>query len=460
MKKGNIGGNMRTKIARGISVGSVCIVIILTCFLIIPGYTLAGTTSDTTPGEPHKPAYLQSKEQLEPVTVVFKESTFQPIPPRSANLDIVDLIEQLDESLILGYLENLTSFGPRLSGTDACDQAGRYLFDTFEDMGLAVRFHNYTDSTVSGSNIEATLPGSNSTNIFIICAHYDSVASSPGADDDGSGVAAVLAAANIMRNYEFHHTVRFVCFSGEEQGLIGSRHYAEDAYTNNDSIIAVLNADMIGFATSSYDGRTGKIFENDASEWIVEYTQYISQLYTEYINIELIPQGETWGSDHYYFWQYGYDAVFYHEFNFNDYYHSPDDTIEHMNMSYCARFSRLILATLAEMALNPRPVLEIRSITGGYGVTTRVVNAGDVNAENVIGEIKITGGLFRQLNLLASSQTEELTPDDILEVKARLFRIGKIDIAVSAFASNADQVTRHASGLLLGPLVLKVVYLP
>ena len=49
-----------------------------------------------------------------------------------------------------------------------------------------------------------------------------------------------------MSQYTFNHTIRFVAFSGEEQGLIGSRHYAEDAYNNNESIVAVLNADMIG----------------------------------------------------------------------------------------------------------------------------------------------------------------------------------------------------------------------
>lgn len=451
---------MRTKTSRVSSIGKLFVVIILTCFLILPGYTYAEIANSTPIDEPHKPAYIQSKEELQTVTVVDQFSPLPLVQPRSADVDIIELLQQLNESLILGYLEDLTSFGPRLSGTEACDQAGRYLYDTFEDMGLAVRFHNYTDSTVSGSNIEATLTGSNSTNILIICAHYDSVASSPGADDDGSGVAAVLAAANIMRNYEFHHTVRFVCFSGEEQGLIGSKHYAEDAYNNNDMIIAVLNADMIGFAISSYDATTGKIFENAASEWIVEYTQGISQLYAEYINIELIPQGETWGSDHYYFWQYGYDAVFYHEYNFNDYYHSPEDTIEHMNLSYSTRFSRLILATLAEMALQPRPVLEIKSITGGFGVTSQIVNLGDVSAEEVTSEIEITGGLLGYVNVLASSVTEELTPDETFQVNARLFRIGKIQIECSASASNADQVTKRASGFLLGPLVLNVIYIP
>ena len=83
------------------------------------------------------------------------------------------------------------------------------------------------------------------------------------------------------------------------------------------------------------------------------------------------------GSDHYYFWEYGYDAVFYHEYNFNDYYHSANDTIAHMNITYSTRFSRLILATLAEMAQQPRPVLEITNISGGLGITAQITNIGD-----------------------------------------------------------------------------------
>ena len=451
---------MRTIIHRRNIAVKAIIVFLITNLLIIPGYTLAGTPSKSLNGTPHKPAYIENIEDLIDVQVVPRPSPVCPLPPTTTDVNIIELLQQLNETLILGYLENLTSFGPRETGTEACDQAAHYLYGTFKDMGLAVRYHNYTDDRVSGSNIEATLYGSDSTNIFIICGHYDSVLAGPGADDDGSGVAAVLAAAEIMRKYEFGHTVRFVAFSGEEQGLIGSRHYAEDAYNNNDAIVAVLNADMIGFAPSGSDGIKGKIYENTASEWIVDYTQDISQLYAEYIGIQLFPQGESGGSDHYYFWEYGYDAVFYHEYNFNDYYHSANDTIAHMNITYSTRFSRLILATLAEMAQQPRPVLEITSISGGLGITAQITNIGDENASDVNAKIVITGGLFRFINVSSTSESAILIPEYSMQAKATLFRFGKILITVTADASNADQVTKHANGFLIGPFVLKVVSTP
>jgi hypothetical protein len=438
----------------------ILIVFLITCLLLVPGYTLAGTPNIPPDKTPHKPAFVENKDDLVNVQVIRHPFLTHLSGTTTTSVNIIELLQQLNESLILRYLENLTSFGPRQSGTAACVQAGHYLYETFQDMGLAVRYHNYTDQTVSGSNIEATLYGSDSTNIFIICGHYDSVPAGPGADDDGSGVAAVLAAAEIMRNYEFRHTVRFVCFSGEEQGLIGSRHYAEDAYNSNDSIVAVLNADMIGFAPSSSDGTKGKIFENTASEWIVTFTQDISQIYDDYIGIQLFPQGETWGSDHYYFWQYGYDAVFYHEFNFNDYYHSANDTIEHMNITYATRFSRLILATLAELAQRPRPVIEINSISGGLGVTAQIINIGDENASDVHVMMVITGGLFRFINVSSVSDRPVLSPADSMQIKASLFRVGKIRISITAGATNTDQVTKHANGFLLGPFVLNVVTTP
>jgi aminopeptidase YwaD len=451
---------MRTIRCRQNVITKAIVVFIITGLLTIPGYTLAGTPDVSSNGTPHKPAFVESKEDLVDVQVAHRSAPTHLMSPTTTDVNIVELLQQLNESLLLGYLENLTSFGPRKTGTEACDQAAHYLFDTFRDMGLAVRYHNYTDDVVSGSNIEATLYGSDSTNIFIICGHYDSVPAGPGADDDGSGVAAVLAAAEIVRNYEFSHTVRFVAFSGEEQGLIGSRHYAEDAYNSNESIVAVLNADMIGFTATGSDGTVGKIFENAASEWIVNYTQDISVVYADYIGIQLFPQGETWGSDHYYFWQYGYDAVFYHEYHFNDYYHSANDTIAHMNLTYSTRFSRLILATLAEMAQQPRPVLEITSISGGLGITAQITNIGDDNASDVNATIAITGGLFGFINVQSSSGSAVLDPQDSIQLKSTLFRFGKLLITVTASASNAEQVTKHATGFLIGPFVLKVVITP
>ena len=283
---------------------------------------------------------------------------------------IVDLLEQVNQSLYLRYLENLTAFGPRLTGSTACQAAASYLYTQFMGMGLAVRYDNWSHSGYSASNIEATKPGSdtNISDIFIICGHYDSVAVSPGADDDGSGTVATLVAASIMSKYSFNATIRFVTFSGEEQGLLGSASYAAEAVENGDDIVGVLNADMIGYAITHDDGSNLKIYENTPSEWLYGFMVNVEHLYHHYIDLNLIHSGYIWGSDHNSFWSEGYNAIFTFEYTETPYYHSSGDTIEHMNVSYAMKNTKLLVATLAELvapsgASNPPEVPTIAGPT-------------------------------------------------------------------------------------------------
>ena len=294
-----------------------------------------------------------------PDDFVFPESIYNffktSIPPEKTlafnNEVIVEILTQIDESIILGYLENITAFGPRVTESPECTAAGNYIYNEFLNLGIEARIDDWSYDGYSDRNIEGTLEGINESNdeIFIICAHYDSVPGSPGADDDGSGTAAVLAAANILSQYQFNFTIRFVAFSGEEQGLLGSHEYVEEADANGDNIIAALNADMIGFAITENDGKKIKIYENENSEWITDFTILVCEEYYDYIELDIIPSGFTWSSDHYSFWEFGYDAVFYHEYHFNEYYHSPEDIIENMNITYSKKSTRLIIATLVEL---------------------------------------------------------------------------------------------------------------
>lgn len=268
--------------------------------------------------------------------------------------NIVSLIEELNEEIILGFLENLTSFGPRVTGTEACDKSGEYIYNEFVDMGLETRYHYWNNNGLYGNNIEGVINGYDSTSdeVYIICAHYDSVPECPGADDDGSGVAAVMATAKLMSDHNFKNTVKFIAFSGEEQGLHGSKHYVEDSLNNNTNIAGVLNVDMIGYSETEDDTKYLKVYQDTKNplEWLTDYTINVSEEYYNFINLEIVPSGWSWGSDHYYFWQAGYNAIFYAESNFNRYYHSPDDTIENMNISYAVKNSKLIIATLAQLA--------------------------------------------------------------------------------------------------------------
>jgi hypothetical protein len=266
------------------------------------------------------------------------------------------IIEQIDESMMTTYLMDLVSFGPHSTASPACDKVAEYIFNQFENLGLDVRYQDwYYNIFTYGRNIEATLKGL-SNDIYIISAHYDTLLNCPGADDDAAGVAAVLTAATVLSQYSFNHTIRFVLFSGEEQGLHGSRSYAEEAYNKCDNIIASINLDMIGYASNSEEEGKIRIYENAPSSWIVdEYTIPISQQYAELLDFEVLVFDDPTGhdSDYLSFWKFGHDALFYHEYKWNSYIHTTDDTIENMNIHYATKVARFAIATIAELAISP-----------------------------------------------------------------------------------------------------------
>jgi hypothetical protein len=266
---------------------------------------------------------------------------------------VISMIEQVDESIFLSYEENLTANGPRPTEGASCIAAAEYMYDQFQSMGLAVRYHHWSNGGYTSDNVEATLNGTDETSndIYIICGHYDTVSSSPGADDDTSGTVAVLIAALVLSQYQFNHTIKFVAFSGEEEGLLGSEVYASEASAQGWDIIGVLNCDMISYAITTNDGNNLDVYQNTASEWLYTYTVGVNTEYSEYIGpLTLHDAGTSSGSDHYYFWQYGFSALFYFEYTMTPYYHSPEDTIANINLTYAVKNLRLILATLAELA--------------------------------------------------------------------------------------------------------------
>lgn len=267
--------------------------------------------------------------------------------------NILQLIEQIDTALMIQFIEELTSFGPRLTTTQACKDAGKYIYNEMKDLGLEVSYHNWTSSaSFYGSNIEGVLPGVDPSNedILIVCGHYDTVQNSPGADDNGAGTAAVLAAATILSQYSFNYTIRFVTFDGEEQGLFGSRYYAERVYENEEPVISVFNLDMMGYAPDVDSESKVILFDNEPSSWITDLTIDVSQTYVDAINLEVVHGGYSGRSDHASFHAAGVDAIFYFEYEFNPNYHSSQDILENMNPSYAANVTKLMLGTVVELA--------------------------------------------------------------------------------------------------------------
>jgi aminopeptidase YwaD len=278
----------------------------------------------------------------------------------SSSEKISEILSMIDEQFLLEHLQKIVGFGPRRTGTYGCEKAAQYIIDQFASYGLLTRFQNWTawkhaliPERFTSKNVEATLPGNDpsDTSIIIFNAHYDSVAQGPGANDDGSGTVAVIAAANALSHFEFKRTVRFITFSGEENGLLGSQAYTKEAYERNDNILVEFNADMIGYDIGS---NKMTITATEDVRWVADILQGINTNYSIglHINRGTINRvgNNLGGSDFSTFLPYGWESICCWEGDHDPNFHSPQDNLSNVNLSYLVNTTRVIAATLAYLA--------------------------------------------------------------------------------------------------------------
>jgi len=261
----------------------------------------------------------------------------------------------VDEAVVFEYLEGLTSFGPRYTNSVSCALAGDYILREFQKMGYAAEFQEWQVGKFRSRNVVATLPGSDpeSSAEILFTAHYDTVQHAPGANDDGSGVAAVMAAAQVMQGCCFRHTIRFIAFSGEEVGTFGSFSYARDAYRRGDNIVAVINPDIIGYADSVEGGRIINFMCPERSWWVADFAQNVSMRYSEVVDMMVEMRPNYIGADHQPFIDYGYDGVWIAHHDSYQWCHTPNDVVENLNRSYQVKASQFLMALVAELAVMP-----------------------------------------------------------------------------------------------------------
>jgi photosystem II stability/assembly factor-like uncharacterized protein len=228
------------------------------------------------------------------------------------------------------------------------------------DMGNTWQSRSNSHSAVTLHNIIATKTGTTYPDEFwIICAHYDATSQdpyyrAPGADDNGSGTAAVMEAARVLADYNFLYSIKFILFPGEEQGLWGSQLYAATAALNGEKIRGVINMDMIGYDSDSDGHMEIHCGSMNSSK---ELGDIIDQNCTDW-GLPLIPNVKTYGStsssDHSPFWNVGYTAILIIEdmaLDFNPFYHSTGDLLAMMNPAYYLNISRLAIGSLAVLAV-------------------------------------------------------------------------------------------------------------
>jgi hypothetical protein len=136
---------------------------------------------------------------------------------------------------------------PRLPGSDGWRQVQRYCADRLTALGYQIEHHTYgTGTNVIGTKLGRVDPEQR----VIVSAHYDHIAGCAGADDNASGVAAVLEIARQLASVPAERSLVVAFWDEEERGLIGSRAYADRAGSRSERIIAALSLDAVGFRSA------------------------------------------------------------------------------------------------------------------------------------------------------------------------------------------------------------------
>ncbi|MFH1680673.1 MAG: M20/M25/M40 family metallo-hydrolase [Candidatus Eisenbacteria bacterium] len=202
-------------------------------------------------------------------------------------------------------------------------------------------------------NVYADLRGcSEPESLVILSAHYDSYSlaapytDAPGADDDASGVAAVLEAARVFASSPAEKTLRFLLFSGEELGLLGSTAYAIEARERGEKIAADIQIDMIGIP-----GEPLLVLANEPSSWILVEASGIGPAVAPDLPFSMEVSPFSTYSDHASFWANGYPAVQISETIGDDNpLHTPGDTLGNLDFDFLTRSARFAGALAARIA--------------------------------------------------------------------------------------------------------------
>ena len=272
-----------------------------------------------------------------------------------------------------------------------------------------------TPRAVTESSVIATLRGDEPGPLYIMSSHYDDCNGdctngtrvAPGADDNGSGTAAVLEAARVMAPHHFRGTILFATFDGEELGLWGSQHFADELKHDRAHVVADLNNDIVGNThggDGSHEPHVIRVFsqalpiganpelvnligsENDSpSRELARYVGEIIPVYVDGFSVRQIYRADRFlrGGDQESFQADGFTAIRFvepHE-NFTHQHQNVrvkngvqyGDLLPYIDFTYLANATRANVAALASLALAPEPPAGARLVMKhlGYDSTLR-----------------------------------------------------------------------------------------
>jgi leucyl aminopeptidase len=322
-------------------------------------------------------------ESLDEALGAFRAKDHEGIAPLIAytidNAATVDgLLPQLSATSLLGYIQNLVSFGTRYYTSAGGGQASNWVRATWSNFAAAA---GRTDVTVqlfetgwTMKSVIATIPGSTLPNeVIVLGAHLDSIAPSnsstnaPGADDDASGVATLTETLRVLmaQDYRPARTVKFMAYAAEEVGLLGSKQIVQSSQATG--VVGVMQLDMTNYKGSANDIYIYQDYTNAAQN------TFLGSLVDTYLpGITRGTDSCGYGcSDHASWYNAGFPTSLPFESRMSQYnpnIHTSGDTlaVSGNNANHAIKFAKLATAYVAEIAkgqlgavVSSEPVLSI-----------------------------------------------------------------------------------------------------
>jgi hypothetical protein len=390
---------------------------------------------------------------------VSGQATSGDLPPLPAYADpfVQALVEAVSADSLLAVVRFLQDFGSRRSPEPECFLAADSLAAMLRRHGIPevslFDFYPYSWS----DNVVGVQPGHGAGDeLYIICGHYDSFshgADAPGADDNGTGTAAVIEAARILGRQQFEATIIYLAVSGEEQGLVGSEAWAAAARARNLDIRGVLNLDMIGWhrfeETPNLD-----LVSNSLSFGLLDFVHAAAALYLP--GFEIVDGMFSRGySDQQSFWDHGYPALTFIEDTdiHNPNYHTVNDLVgPSVNDPEFLRHNVQVgVAALAELAQPVRVHITHQApgdplvVAERYPVSARIVSGAPLAPESLRVRFRVNGGAFSSRLLLRMGVPDGYAADIPQQQPGDL-----VEYYVEAY----DTEGRHATDPVLAPEML------
>lgn len=280
--------------------------------------------------------------------------------------DAVEIaVSSVEESEVREHLSHLTGVSPApLGGGETTEipergsvegrrAAAQYMKKSFEAAGAEARIIEFDSKAGRGFNVEATVQGTSDKYLWLT-AHMDSV-DNAGANDNASGLTSLLETAEAVAEVRPEHTVHFVAYDLEEDGLIGSSRYVESTVKDirdregEDAIIGNINSDMIGYEKDAFDAVMGTC---DRAGPLDDALRQAAREIDSPVELEEKCLGR---SDHEHFWDLNLPALVLTDGSIYDnypYYHAPSDTSDKLNIRYLQAMIQLTTAATFLLA-NP-----------------------------------------------------------------------------------------------------------